>query len=975
MILKYLLTHKTDIVIDGSRYYEYKVTLKIIAAVVNSCSPPQITRNGSSNQIIMNCATAGATIFYTTNGTTPTENNTQYTGPITVDHNCTIKAIALKEGFEKSDVATYDVNWFKVATPTFSYTNLQLIISTASEGATIYYTTDGSAPLTTNTNAQVYSAPISLSENTTVKAMAVKTDFYNSDVATYYFQLDDATCRAPEINRSGETNSIIITSATSGVTIYYTTDGTTPTKESNRYSAPITVDHNQTIRAIAMKDGMFNSAQSQFDVDWFQVATPTYDYKNLQLTISTITAGTTIYYTINGNDPSLDFSRAIHYTSPINLVEDAVVKAVAVKRNFSNSEVATYTFVKADYTCQQPEIKRDGTSDRLMMSCADANAQIYYTTDGSTPTTSSTRYTGPITMAYNCVVRAIAARSDLFPSDVSEFTVDWMTASAVIVAYNNGTLTLSHPIIGAEIHYVIGGTDATKDSPLYTGPITLTDNREIRYVVYVSGFEPISGSFTPTDFICAPVTLTYDGLNIELTTTEKDATIYYTTDGSVPTELSARYTGKTPLTGLCTISAIAVKQYKNNSEVMMEPVTYYFNGATVFLAASGHVEDALKWRGTENLESLTIECQGQSGAVSATDMSYLRTIADLKHLNMRDAHFENNTVPDGAFNGMNIVSIELPSKNITTMGKVFNGCKHLAAIIWNAPVMMAPTAAAAGITNPNLLLYVDNKVYAPQGVRNVVANGSASSIILTDEEGGSYYCPQAFQAQSISYTHTYSQVTGINNECRGWETIALPFDVQNIKHETVGKIAPFAAKDATIRSFWLGELDESGFKKASEINAYTPYIISMPNNEVYGDSYILAGKVTFEAVNTMVPATDIKTTSKGTHVFTPCFDIIEASPSVYAINKNDQSTNFVEGSIFMPNYRDVKPFEAYIFIPTNAAAPRYIPIQDETTSGIDDLMMDVNVLPQGIYDLTGRKLQGALHKGVYIIDGKKVMVK
>ena len=264
-------------------------------------------------------------------------------------------------------------------------------------------------------------------------------------------------------------------------------------------------------------------------------------------------------------------------------------------------------------------------------------------------------------------------------------------------------------------------------------------------------------------------------------------------------------------------------------------------------------------------------------------MKFIRTMQDLKHLNMANARFENNTVPDGAFSGMNIVSIELPSKNITTMGNVFSGCKHLAAIIWNARVMMASTATAAGITNPNLLLYVDNKVYAPQGVRNVIANGSASSIVLTDEEGSCYYCPQAFQAQNISYTHTYTQTTGIN-ECRGWETIALPFDVQNIKHETIGKIAPFAAKDATARSFWLGELDESGFKKASEIKAYTPYIISMPNNEVYGDSYILAGKVTFEAVNTTVPVTDIKTTSKNDHVFTPCFDTVEASSTVYAIN-------------------------------------------------------------------------------------------
>ena len=182
-----------------------------------------------------------------------------------------------------------------------------------------------------------------------------------------------------------------------------------------------------------MKDGMFNSAQSQFTVDWFKVATPTFSYNNLQLTISTATTGATIYYTTNGSNPLEDLSRAVRYTNPIQLDADATIKAAAIKTDFNDSEIATYSFVKADYVCKQPQITRDGSSDRLMMSCEVADAVIYYTTDGSTPTTSSTRYTGPVMVAYNCTVRAIATRSDLFPSDVSEFTVDWLTASAVMV--------------------------------------------------------------------------------------------------------------------------------------------------------------------------------------------------------------------------------------------------------------------------------------------------------------------------------------------------------------------------------------------------------------------------------------------------------------------------------------------------------------------------------------------------------------
>ena len=945
--------------------------------VTTVCEMPQIAREGTSNYIIMSCATAGASIYYTTNGTMPTENNTRYTGPIIVSKNCTIKAIAIKDGYESSSVATYNVNWFKVARPTFNYSNLQLNISTATSGATIYYTTNGTTPTTSSTK---YTGAISLTSDCTVKAIAVKDDYTNSDVASFSFVKSNYTCQAPQISRNGTGNQVVMTCATSGASIYYTTDGTTPTQASVRYTGAITFDHNQTIRAVAIKDGMFNSSQTQFSVDWFKVATPTFSYSNLQLTISTATLGATIYYTIDGSNPLADLSKAIRYTVPVRLEADAQVKSVAVKTDFNNSDVASYTFVKSDYTCKSPQIQRDGSSDRVMMSSATENAVIYYTTDGSEPTTTSTRYTGPVTMTYNCTVRAIAVRSDMFSSGVSEFAVDWLTISGVTVAYNNGVLTLTCASTGAEIHYEIGGKDATKSSPLYTGPITLIDNREVRYVVYVTGKEPVSGSYTPTDFTCAPVTLSYDGLNIILSTAEEGATIYYTTDGSIPTTSSEIYRGKTPLSGLCTVNAFAEKTFKNNSEMMQIPITYFFDGRTVFQSEPGHVGDAVQWRGTEGMQELKIQCEGQ-GVVNDKDLSALRAIKSLKHLNLVDARFENNSVPNGAFAGMNIVSVEFPGKNITTLGNVFSGCEHLAAIIWNARTpIVRTTATAAGITNPNLLLYVDNEAYAPNDVRNVIANGSASSIVLTDS--GSYYCPQEFQAQVISYSHTYTQITGINKRS-GWETIALPFDVQSITHELQGRIAPFAADDAMARPFWLGELSSSGFKRAAEIKANTPYIISMPNNEVYGSAYILAGKVTFEASNMTVPATNIITTSKGDHVFTPCFDAVEASQSVYAINKNDQNSNHVEGSVFLPYTRDVKPFEAYIAVPTNGVAPRYIPIRDDSDTGIEE--QPLSPLPRGgeLYNLQGQRISvpsdssvsSMLPKGVYIMNGKKIMVK
>ena len=57
-----------------------------------------------------------------------------------------------------------------------------------------------------------------------------------------------------------ETQNVTITTATAGATIYYTTDGTEPTTGSSVYSDPIAVSTNMTIKAIAVKDGLENSA-------------------------------------------------------------------------------------------------------------------------------------------------------------------------------------------------------------------------------------------------------------------------------------------------------------------------------------------------------------------------------------------------------------------------------------------------------------------------------------------------------------------------------------------------------------------------------------------------------------------------------------------------------------------------------------------------------------------------------------------
>ena len=153
----------------------------------------------------------------------------------------------------------------KVKAPTFSpaagavAVNTTVTISTTTEGATIYYTTDGTNPTTTSS---VYSAAITIDAAKTIKAFAVKDGHPDSDIATAAYTIAEP-CATPTFSpAAGEVakgTTVTISTETDGATIYYTTNGSEPTTSSNTYSSAISINSAMTLKAIAVKDGMANS--------------------------------------------------------------------------------------------------------------------------------------------------------------------------------------------------------------------------------------------------------------------------------------------------------------------------------------------------------------------------------------------------------------------------------------------------------------------------------------------------------------------------------------------------------------------------------------------------------------------------------------------------------------------------------------------------------------------------------------------
>lgn len=310
----------------------------------------------------------------------------------------------------------------------------------------------------------------------------------------------------------------------------------------------------------------------------------------------------------------------------------------------------------------------------------------------------------------------------------------------------------------------------------------------------------------------------------------------------------------------------------------------------------------------------------------------------------------------------------------------FDG-NNLAALVWNVDAGLPNNAFSNATIGSNFLLYVKQTSFAPSSIKNVIANGTASSIVLSDD-GGPFYCPQAFTARSISYTHNYSMETGGNG--KGWETIALPFDVQRIVHSTRGEIVPFAAYNSSSnqKPFWLANMSASGFRRTSAILAYEPYIIAMPNSSNYQNEYNLAGDVTFSAGNVQVPKTP-----SFTGTFVPAFATVAKSSSVHALNVNNRyvkySGSYDAGSRFIANLRDVRPFEAYIS-DSSARGVIEINFDDGTTDMLDILLPTDEGQEMTIHTLSGQQITRTtqrdfdavwqqLPKGVYIVNGRKMI--
>ena len=465
-------------------------------------------------------------------------------------------------------------------TPSFSpgagtYTSVQTVtISDSAIDAAIYYTTNGTAPTTSST---VYSAPIQVSTTETLKAVAIVDGSSLSAVGAAAYTINLPTTATPTFSPAAGTYStaqtVTISDTTSGATIYYTTNGTTPTTASTVYSSAITVSATETLEAIATHSSDTNSAVGSAAYT-IQVSTPTFSpavgaYGPAQsVTISDTTSGATIYYTTNGTTPTTASST---YSSAITVSATETLEAIAAKTGYSNSAVgsAAYTINGAAATPTfSPAAGTYSSAPSVTISDTTPSATIYYTTNGTTPTTGSTQYTGAITVSATETLEAIAAKAGYTNSTVGSaaYAIQAATptfSSAAGTYPSAQKVTISDTTTSSTIYYTTNGTTPTTSSSQYSSAITVSQNETLEAIATASGYTN-STVASAAYFIQAatpsfnPAAGTYaTAQNVTISDATSASTIYYTTDGSIPSASSYVYSSAITVSASETLEAIA----------------------------------------------------------------------------------------------------------------------------------------------------------------------------------------------------------------------------------------------------------------------------------------------------------------------------------------------------------------------------------------------------------------------------------
>src|SRR5579872_7268422 len=474
--------------------------------------------------------------------------------------------------------------------------------------------TNGAAGCTTGT---LYTGAISISSNTTLKAIAGGTSFSDGGVATYTYTFLTAagtpSC-SPGSGTYGSTQSVTCSVAGGAPVICYTTNGTTPATNGTSgcttgtlYSTAISVASSLTLKAIAGGTGFADGPVATYNYTITVVSgTPSCvpgsgTYGSTQSVTCSVTGGApVICYTTSGATPATNGTSGCTtgtlYTGAISVASSLTLKAIAGGTAFADGPVATYNYTITGTAAVPSCVPGSGTySSTQSVTCSVTGGApvICYTVDSSTPATNGTAgcshgtlYGGAISVSSSETIKAIAGGTGFTDGSVATYSYTILaTAATPSCTPGSGTYGSTQSVTcsvggGAPVicYTTNGSTPATNGAAgcssgtLYAGAISVASSLTIKAIAGGTGY--IDGAVASYNYTitgaagvpsCAPGSGTYGSTQSVTCSVGGGApVICYTTNGTTPATNGAAgcttgtlYTGAISISVTTTLKAIA----------------------------------------------------------------------------------------------------------------------------------------------------------------------------------------------------------------------------------------------------------------------------------------------------------------------------------------------------------------------------------------------------------------------------------